>query len=211
MGPGTKPPGRQRRWSCRCSCGKMTEVPTYELTSGGSRSCGCLAIELLVERSVTHGRSKTAEHRSWVGMIGRCYDPNHKKHHRYGARGIVVCMRWRVSFTEFLADMGSRPGPNYSVDRRDNDGNYSCGKCEECVANGWPANCRWATREEQARNRCMSRLNADDVVKIRALVKDGLGNTAIARMFGVDRCTVADIKRGATWKGVGLVPEEVKR
>lgn len=29
-------------WECRCECGNTTIVPSYELLSGGTKSCGCL-------------------------------------------------------------------------------------------------------------------------------------------------------------------------
>lgn len=86
-------------------------------------------------------------------MKGRCFNSNVARYPRYGGRGITVCRRWCESFAEFLADMGPRPSSEHSIDRKDNDGHYSCGKCEECVANGWPANCRWATRDMQDANR----------------------------------------------------------
>ncbi len=85
-------------------------------------------------------RKPSPEYVVWAGMIQRCTDPACKSYPRYGGRGITVCARWRHSFENFLADMGPRPGPAYSIDRIENDGNYE------------PGNCRWATEEEQRRN-----------------------------------------------------------
>lgn len=73
-------------------------------------------------------------------MIDRCENRDREEWPDYGGRGITVCLRWRESFPAFLADMGRRPSPEYSIDRRDNDGNYE------------PGNCRWATASEQTEN-----------------------------------------------------------
>lgn len=62
-----------------------------------------------------------------------------------------MCSRWSESFAAFIEDMGDAP-PQTSIDRIDNDGHYSCGKCDDCIARGLTANCRWATYKEQARN-----------------------------------------------------------
>jgi hypothetical protein len=102
---------------------------------------------------------KQAAYYTWKGVKVRCInpDPKHVNYKYYGARGIKICERWRTSFEAFFEDMGPRPANTilaaYSLDRIDNDGNYSCGKCEECIANGWPANCRWATGSEQSLNK----------------------------------------------------------
>jgi len=94
----------------------------------------------------------TPTYQIWRGMKRRCFQSGDNDYAAYGGRGIVVCGGWKSSFAAFLGDMGDRPDSDHSIDRKDGDGHYSCGHCEECVANGWPANCRWATRAEQRRN-----------------------------------------------------------
>jgi hypothetical protein len=66
----------------------------------------------------------------WQNMKQRCTNPKIQ-------RGIKVCDRWSTSFQAFMADTG----PNYSIDRIDNDGHYE------------PGNVRWATKSQQSRNR----------------------------------------------------------
>jgi hypothetical protein len=77
--------------------------------------------------------------KSWDAMWQRCTNPNSNRFAAYGARGIKVCPRWS-SYGAFLADMGPRPS-GMTLDRRDGTKGYS------------PLNCRWATPQEQARNR----------------------------------------------------------
>lgn len=100
----------------------------------------------------THGKCKTPEYTAWSAMRSRCNGRSGRDYWRWGGRGVRVCAAW-AEFERFLVDMGERPSSKHSIDRKDNDGHYSCGKCEQCVANGWPANCRWATAKEQAENR----------------------------------------------------------
>ena len=122
-------------WRCRCVCGAVRERKTCDLRGGATRSCGCIS-GLFV---VTHGATGTPEHRAWKHLRGRCNNPRDKSYHNYGGRGIKVCARWD-KFENFLADIGLRPSSKHSVERDKVDGDYE------------PANCRWATAKEQARN-----------------------------------------------------------
>lgn len=93
----------------------------------------------------THGLSRTPPYRVWVDLRRRCNDARRPDFYRYGGRGIKVCERWSV-FANFLADMGEKPGPEYSIERIDNDGNYE------------PSNCKWSTAAEQSNNRRSNQL-----------------------------------------------------
>ncbi len=140
-------PGKEPNLELRCDCGKVVIRCWQHVRSGRTASCGCFGKEIRRKALTIHGRSKTLLHRVWCAMIERCEDKNNKCFYLYGGRGIKVCDRWRNSFSNFLADMGERPGKEYSLDRHpDKDGNYE------------PGNVRWATSSQQGRNKRNNRL-----------------------------------------------------
>lgn len=148
---------KYHRWLCQCDCGNLTVVIGSNLTTGQVQSCRCLIADSNRKTKKLHGKRGTPEHRVWVAMNGRCTNKNISSYNRYGGRGITVCAHWRQSFTNFLTDMKARPGLDYSIDRIDTDGHYSCGHCDQCKQENWPANCRWATEVEQANNKSNNR------------------------------------------------------
>lgn len=140
----------QTHWLCRCKCGTEKRISALNLNRRLIKSCGCIRKETTSARSKTHGLSNTPEHATWCNMIGRCrrHDPGTI----YAEKGTFVCQRWAESFEAFLEDMGPKPSPDSSIDRIDNDGNYTCGHCEDCKERDQKANCRWADWTQQMRN-----------------------------------------------------------
>ena len=82
-----------------------------------------------------HGLAGTRIYACWKQMHQRCYNPENQSYPYYGGRGIGVCHRWSSVFN-FLEDMG-HPPKGMSIDRKDNDADYS------------PENCHWVDQEEQ--------------------------------------------------------------
>ena len=134
-------------WNCLCICGNIVVKSSSDLgRCVPASSCGCYKKPKKV-RSENHTvvrpyKKDISSYKSWEAMRQRCNNPNHKHFNYYGGRGITVCDRWVSSFENFLNDMGERPS-GMTLDRIDATGNYE------------PSNCRWATKEEQSRNRAI--------------------------------------------------------
>jgi ribosomal protein S8 len=147
------------------------------------------------ELSYKHGMSKSRLYFIWRAMKNRCYSPCNKEFKNYGKRGIRVAKRW-LNFLNFKKDMGERP-PGKSLDRINNNGNYT------------KRNCKWSTPKEQAKNRryvtyagsnnIKAKLNPLQVLIIRA-AKGILSGPRIARIYNINDKTVYRIWRGQTYK-----------
>lgn len=183
IGPGKK----SRYWTCRCECGNEKDISATCLTAGMTRSCGCLRREVTTKRKTIHGQctrtTRKAEWRAWWAIFSRCHYASNHNYARYGGRGIKMCERFTKSFEAFFEDVGEKPEGDYSIDRKDPNGHYSCGQCEDCKSHGWTANCRWATRETQNRNRRSNHV----------LEYNGKSQclAAWAEETGIDRATIA--------------------
>jgi hypothetical protein len=136
-----------RKLMCQCDCGNKKSIVLSSVKNGITNSCGCLIGESAKERLTLKYPSLRLlyplEYTAWNGMKSRCNPSNIdkvKKH--YSDKGVEVCERWAKSFKEFLEDMGTKPSPEHSLDRIDNN---NLGYCKE--------NCRWATTTQQARNK----------------------------------------------------------
>lgn len=138
--------GGQTYARVRCDCGAVKNVRRGHVSNGKTQSCGCYRREVagaspaMTASPATHGMSFAPEFRAWNNAIQRTTNPNHPRWKNYGARGIRMCDEWRESFDAFYAHIGPRPGPDYSLDRINNECHYE------------PGNVRWATFEQQRAN-----------------------------------------------------------
>ena len=89
-----------------------------------------------------HGMPRSGLYNVWRNIHQKCLNPNNPSYKYYGGRGISVCTEWLndfVVFQKWAESNGYKPG--LTIDRIDNNGNYT------------PDNCRWVTMKEQSVNK----------------------------------------------------------
>ena len=181
------------KYLVRCSCGTEKEVWYSNLTSGVSRSCGCLRSEFNLHTKTKHGMSHTPEYRAWRGIWDRCLNPKNSSYQYYGARGITVCREWKL-FENFLKDMGRRPSRSHSIERKKNNLGYH------------PKNCKWALPAEQnlnKRNVVLVRWDGKEVPMVLVARRLGIGISVVRNRihygWSLDRALKTPVRKKITY------------
>lgn len=162
-------------WRCRCECGKEKIVCGECLRGGNTKSCGCLREDF--PNRTTHGLVGTTPYNIWLNIKQRCLNPNNKDYKDYGARGITIYEPWIndfLAFYEYVSTLEHFNEPGYTLDRKDNNGNYE------------PGNLRWATPAEQGRNKRNNYLVEYDGRKMtlmEASELSGISYTALLKRY----------------------------
>ena len=148
---------------------------------GGNRNKGA------AHNRFRHGMTGTSTYRTWSAMKARCFRKTSPDYKNYGARGITVCDGW-MAFEGFVQDMGERPSPEMTLERKDADKDYA------------PENCEWANRTTQSRNRRYVKLSVEAAEQIKALRADGWLVKDLARQFNTSESNISRVTNGRTWK-----------
>lgn len=188
---------RNKIWEFLCDCGNTVSSTVNAVSSGNTKSCGCLKIETTSQIRTTHGLTKKKDtkkaYEAWIDIKRKCYDPNSTEFCRYGAKGRYLQDSWLedpVGFVNYVLSL-----PNFelskSIDRVDNTKSYVHG------------NLRWATPKMQARNKGKSLRNTSGVEGVMIRIVDG---STFTTAFWRDLVTTKSKSKNFSVKKHGLLP-----
>lgn len=129
---------KKRRWECICECGKTTEADTGALTSGSTKSCGCLHKETSPINSIKT-RHLIAKKDAALNVVLNIYKANARKRN----------LEWEIdneyAHSLFLSSCyycGLEPSNTYKttyyvnkysgIDRLNNSAGYTKENCVSC-------------------------------------------------------------------------------
>lgn len=136
---------------------------------------------------------------SWQNMKGRCLRKKHPKYYRYGGRGIKITPDW-IDIRGFLAwaiESGWKPG--LTLDRINNDGNYS------------PDNCRWVSLSENSRKKSTTKISLEQAKDILKRFEKGEQPAFLAKEYSVTHGTVWFIINKITHTAEGECSKRLKQ
>lgn len=141
-------------WVVKCDCGNEVIKASKSITTGYSKSCGCLQRKATSKAKKIHGDSDSRLYYIWENMRSRCYKTYSDRYKNYGAKGITVCEEWKNNYSNFYKWAHNNGyNKNLTIERIDINGNYE------------PLNCTWITMDEQAKNRTSNKWVYLDGVK----------------------------------------------
>jgi hypothetical protein len=125
-----------------------------------------------------HGLGKHPLRIVYTNMMRRCYMPDCRTFKDYGGRGIKVCEQWAKDRAVFFAWALPLWSPGLTIDRIDNNGDYS------------PDNCRFVTQKENCRNKRNSVITEQKGKDVISRYQMGIPIARIARELSISRPSI---------------------
>lgn len=129
-----------RYYKVKCFCGNIFVSSYSSITTGHTKSCGCI-------KNIHGDLNKDDRFRNWEAMVSRTTNINHSSYNHYHEiiHGKIIEDDWIKSPQLFFNEIGVKPGKDYTIDRIDNSKGYLYG------------NVKWSNKRDQQLNRTTKR------------------------------------------------------